>query len=224
MYDRIFKNWRTSLFGLICMISSFVLVYLEKASLTELSSFIAIGLGAIFMKDTKDANNLNLILVLCIIIPSCKVSQKVNESIKETVYYDTIIERIPSIVEFNIPADTIIKVEKEIVYKDKIIRDIINSEFSIDSLYAENQTSFAWAGVQHNIPFLNLYQKDTVLKLTEYYDKIKILEKRLIESKKETVIVKKTIFYKNIFFWLFSLLSLCCLLFGFVYFHSRSIL
>jgi hypothetical protein len=51
MFDRIFKNWRTTALGTTVIIASLLLVYFEKATLTEAGAFIVAGLGFIFAKD-----------------------------------------------------------------------------------------------------------------------------------------------------------------------------
>ena len=51
MIERIFKNKKTTALGCSIILASLVLVYLDKASLTEAGAFIAAGLGFIFAKD-----------------------------------------------------------------------------------------------------------------------------------------------------------------------------
>lgn len=53
MIDRIFKNWKTSLIGLIILIGSMALVYFEKATLIEAGTFIGTAIVLFFMKDEK---------------------------------------------------------------------------------------------------------------------------------------------------------------------------
>lgn len=54
MIDRIFKNWKSTIVGLSAMIASFVLVFLEKATLTEVSVFLGGGFMMLFIKDKKE--------------------------------------------------------------------------------------------------------------------------------------------------------------------------
>lgn len=54
IHDRIFKNWKSSLFGCSIILIGFVLVWFGKASLTELTAFISGGLVLLFSKDDKD--------------------------------------------------------------------------------------------------------------------------------------------------------------------------
>ena len=53
MVDRIFKNWKTSLLGLIIIGASLTAVFIGKASLTEAGAFITLGIGFFFLKDSN---------------------------------------------------------------------------------------------------------------------------------------------------------------------------
>ena len=53
MIDRIFKNWKTTLLGVGLIIAGVLLVWFEKATLTEMGAFFAVGLYALFVKDPK---------------------------------------------------------------------------------------------------------------------------------------------------------------------------
>ena len=57
LIERIFKNWKTTLLGLAMIIACFVLVFLEKASLTEASVFIVGGFTMLFLRDSVDPSN-----------------------------------------------------------------------------------------------------------------------------------------------------------------------
>ena len=43
MIDRILKNWKTTVLGLAILITCFILVFMEKSTLTEVSVFICGG-------------------------------------------------------------------------------------------------------------------------------------------------------------------------------------
>jgi len=51
MIDRLFKNYKTTLLGIFVMLVSFILVWHEKATLTEVSLFFTGGFAMLFMKD-----------------------------------------------------------------------------------------------------------------------------------------------------------------------------
>jgi hypothetical protein len=54
MIDRIFKNWKTTTLGISLIIASFVLVYLEKTTLSDVSLFLGGGFMMLFIKDKKE--------------------------------------------------------------------------------------------------------------------------------------------------------------------------
>ena len=60
MIKRIFESPKTTILGLIVIALCFVLVFLEKATLTELSLFMVGGFSMLFLKDdvseTKEPN------------------------------------------------------------------------------------------------------------------------------------------------------------------------
>jgi len=56
MIDRIFKNWKSTALGLGVMTVGFILVWFEKATLTEFTAFIGGGLLLLFSKDGKAAD------------------------------------------------------------------------------------------------------------------------------------------------------------------------
>ena len=54
MIDRVFKSWKTTTLGIGIIVASLVLVYLNRADLTEALAFITGGVGLFFAKDGKD--------------------------------------------------------------------------------------------------------------------------------------------------------------------------
>ena len=60
MIERVFKNRKTTALGLLILVISFVLVWFEKATLTEVSLFLTGGFAMLFIKDPvikKDETN-----------------------------------------------------------------------------------------------------------------------------------------------------------------------
>lgn len=51
--ERIFVNWKTTTLGIAVLIAGLVLVYLDKASLDELTAFITGALVLLISKDGK---------------------------------------------------------------------------------------------------------------------------------------------------------------------------
>ncbi|BDD13139.1 hypothetical protein FUAX_55710 (plasmid) [Fulvitalea axinellae] len=57
LVTRVFKNWKTSLLGLVILTGALGAVYTGKASLTEAGLFIAGGIGLFFTRDGKGVKN-----------------------------------------------------------------------------------------------------------------------------------------------------------------------
>jgi hypothetical protein len=55
LIERIFKNWKTTLLGLAMIVACFVLVFIEKATLSEASMFIVGGFTMLFLRDSADS-------------------------------------------------------------------------------------------------------------------------------------------------------------------------
>lgn len=51
MFDRIFKNWKTSTLGLSIILTCFVFLWFEKTTLTDISLFLGGGFLLLFSKD-----------------------------------------------------------------------------------------------------------------------------------------------------------------------------
>jgi hypothetical protein len=51
MFDRIFKNWKTSALGLAIILTCFVFLWFEKTTLADISIFFAGGFLLLFAKD-----------------------------------------------------------------------------------------------------------------------------------------------------------------------------
>jgi hypothetical protein len=54
LIERLFRNPKTTLLGLILISLCFVLVFFEKATLTEVSAFLMGAFALLFLKDPKD--------------------------------------------------------------------------------------------------------------------------------------------------------------------------
>jgi len=48
MYDRIFKNWKTTMLGILIILAGLTLVLLDKATLTEALPFLVGVIGVIY--------------------------------------------------------------------------------------------------------------------------------------------------------------------------------
>lgn len=57
--DRLFRNPKTTIIGLLVMVVSFVFVWFGKATLSDVSILLAGGFTALFLKDPKDDGGKN---------------------------------------------------------------------------------------------------------------------------------------------------------------------
>ena len=53
MINRLFKNYKTTLLGLVVLGLTFLFVWFDKATLTEVSLFITGGFALLFMRDPE---------------------------------------------------------------------------------------------------------------------------------------------------------------------------
>ena len=100
---------------------------------------------------------------LCLtFLVGCCATRKTQTDTKyiETIKIDTIWEEKIIEVPVYIPADTVKIVKDSIVYVEKIVDDIKNNKFTIDTMRAETPYSKAEAGVTNNLPYLNLFDKE----------------------------------------------------------------
>jgi hypothetical protein len=54
LIERLFRNPKTTVLGLILISLCFLLVFFEKATLTEVSAFMIGAFALLFLKDPKD--------------------------------------------------------------------------------------------------------------------------------------------------------------------------
>lgn len=57
MIDRIFKNIKTTMVGITSFLTGAIMVYLDKASLSEFGGFIGVAFAFFFAKDPKQKTN-----------------------------------------------------------------------------------------------------------------------------------------------------------------------
>jgi hypothetical protein len=53
MFDRIFRNPKTSLLGLFLILSSVLTVFMKLSTWTEVSAFLGLSMALFFSKDPK---------------------------------------------------------------------------------------------------------------------------------------------------------------------------
>jgi hypothetical protein len=57
MIERIFRNWKTTAFGLVLIMFGGVLVWFEKATLSEFSAFLMGGFALMMARDGEGATS-----------------------------------------------------------------------------------------------------------------------------------------------------------------------
>lgn len=116
--DRVFKNWKTSLIGILILGGSLATVFVGKASLTEAGAFIVMGIGFFFLKDGRNgAPPPAAIVLLCVLLMGCGA----NYHLKRSKYHlqmaiakgavitaDTIFKEIPVVTE-RMVHDTVVR-------------------------------------------------------------------------------------------------------------------
>ena len=95
IYDRIFKNWKTSIFGLVIIAIGFLFVWFGKASMTELTAFISGALVLLFSKDDINKGVLPIALLGALTLSSCSADWHFQQACKKEPMFceaETIVE------------------------------------------------------------------------------------------------------------------------------------
>ncbi|MCT4638945.1 MAG: hypothetical protein N4A72_14685 [Bacteroidales bacterium] len=209
MTDRIFKNWKTTLLGAVLILTGFVLVFFDKATLTGLAAFFASAMPLFFAKDKikenfKGKSNVPVVILLLtgtMMMSSCATSRSTNVQTKETIRVDTLVKHVPvHITKVIQHTDTLIqKGDTIIIYKDR--ENIINTP----PLILENEFAKATAGVKNNKPYLELQAKEVKIDTTVYLKQIEVLKEQIKEYKETKTITKP--WWRNEWFILFIIIA-----------------
>ncbi len=210
MIDRILKNRKTTLLGLSILAICFILVFLEKATLTEVSGFICGGFFVLFSKDSilrkKGPLNITILLVL-LLFSACRPYRSFTSN-TEHIVRDTVFIRDSIPLQIKIPGDTILITSDSIAY-DTIYIDLLRSgHFTLPPWETSTEFAFAQAGITNSVPWLNLQQQPITIDTLIYLHKIKILEQTIREMQSKTIISEKDPFYKNTWLWISIILGL----------------
>lgn len=210
MIDRILKNWKTTILGLSILVTCFILVFLGKATLTEVSIFICGGFFVLFSKDSilKKKGFLSIaILVTCLLFISCRTYRSFTSN-TEHIIRDTIVIRDSFPLQIKIPGDTTLITSDSIVY-DTIYIDLLRSgHFTLPAWETSTEFAYAQAGITNSVPWLNLRQQPITIDTLIYIHKIKILEQTIREIQSKTIVSEKDPFYKNTWLWISFILGL----------------
>ena len=109
MIDRILKNWKTTVLGLAILITCFILVFMEKSTLTEVSVFICGGFFVLFSKDSmlrKKGPVSVIIFGSLLLFASCRPYRSFTTN-TERIVRDTITIRDSIPFRIEIPGDTV---------------------------------------------------------------------------------------------------------------------
>jgi uncharacterized membrane protein HdeD (DUF308 family) len=53
MFDRIFRNWKTTTLGILVIFSAILTVFMKLSTWTEVGAFLALSMALFFSKDPK---------------------------------------------------------------------------------------------------------------------------------------------------------------------------
>lgn len=117
LIDRIFKNWKSSVIGLLILVGSLTTVFLDKASLTEAGAFIVMGIGFFFLKDKSGPPPAAVVLAFLLIscgpahhLKRANYHLRMAQAKGAVIKTDTIFKTIPIITETKV-YDTLVKRE-----------------------------------------------------------------------------------------------------------------
>lgn len=205
MIDRILKNWKTTTIGLLVLATCFMLVFVGKATLTEVGGFICGGFYVLFSKDSmlrkKEIISI-VILCFCLLFCGCRKYESLTTSSKETITRDTIY--IPDSIPFyiQIKGDTVFR-EAPGIDLDSVKEKLLEgNKLTLSPWDATTAFAYARAGVTDNIPWLNLEQRTINIDTMIYVDHIRILERQVKELESRAILKERKPFYRIIWFWI----------------------
>lgn len=215
MIDRILKNWKTTAIGVLILLVCFALVFLDKATLTEVSLFIGGGFFVLFSKDSllKKKNMMCLFFlpfICAMMFTGCRTYESFTKE-KETILRDTVIKTDTISVNIYLPGDTVMVDGDRIIADLPAIENFKNEKLTVLPWYASTLNAYACAGITNNIPWLRLHQLPILIDTAIYVNRIQILEQRL--RAKESQIILREPFYKITWFWISVILFIISILY-----------
>ena len=203
MIDRILKNWKTTVLGLAILITCFILVFMEKSTLTEVSVFICGGFFVLFSKDSmlrKKGPVSVIIFGSLLLFASCRPYRSFTTN-TERIVRDTITIRDSIPFRIEIPGDSI-------VYDTVCLDQLQSGRFSLPPWETSTKFAYAQAGITNSVPWLNLRQNPINIDTLIYINKIKILERTIREMESRIIVPEKDPFYKNVWLWISVMLGI----------------
>lgn len=209
MIDRVLKNWKTTVIGLAILAVCFCLVFMGKASLTEVGGFICGGFYVLFSKDSLlKKRGILLAVVGMMIVPmvaGCRTYRSFTKE-REVVQLDTIREVDSVYVRIVVPGDTVVKIGERILVDTVEVEKFREGRFSLQPWDTCTRYAYARAGITGNIPWLLLEQRGITVDTNIYVERLRIMEKRLREMSRQ--VEKTEIFFENEWFWIAVCLGL----------------
>lgn len=202
MIERILKNWKTTVIGLAILITCFVLVFVGKASLTEVGAFICGGFYVLFSKDSLLKKKENLLLMAFFLLPflsGCR-SYRTFERVSETIERDTLREIDTVHIKLSVSGDTVVICSDSLRIDTVEIKQLLSGHFTLPPWDTCTRYAYACAGITNDIPWLRLEQKGITVDTSIYVERIRILERQLRETESRRIDREK--FYKNLWFWM----------------------
>lgn len=125
--DRVFKNWKTSLVGMLILGGSLAAVFTGKATLTEAGAFMVMGLGFFFLKDRGQGTPPAALLLIGLLLVSCGA----NYHLKRSKYH--LAQAIAKGAE--VKTDTVYKdvqvVTERVLHDTLVRRDVLHDTLVI---------------------------------------------------------------------------------------------
>lgn len=199
--NRILKDWKTTVIGLAILMLCFVLVFMEKATLTEVGGFICGGFYVLFSKDSMlKKKNIPCIFIFALLVSGCRPYESFTDR-SESVRIDTLIIRDSIPIRIEIPGDSVWMEADTIIYDTIYVKALQNGTFTIPPWDTCTRYAYARAGITNNKPWLNLEQRKINVDTMVYVNHIRILEERIRELNKQIVVKERDPFYKNVWLW-----------------------
>lgn len=197
--NRILKDWKTTVIGIAILIICFTLVFVGKATLTEVGGFLCGGFYVLFSKDSLlSRKNISCIFILALLAVACRPYESFTDS-SETVRTDTLFIRDSVPVRIVIPGDTVRVEADTIIYDTIYVEALQNGTFTLPPWDTCTRYAYARAGITNSVPWLNLEQRSVIVDTMVYVNHIRVLEQRIRELNRQ--IVTKEPFYNNSWLW-----------------------